>query len=113
AIRAGCTKRVLDLLDDLAANQKEKYATFWREFGLVLKEGVGEDATNRDRIAKLLRFASTHTDTGEQTVSLADYVSRMKPGQDKIYYATAETYLAAKNSPHLEIFRKRGVEVVL
>jgi len=113
AIRAGCTKRVLDLLDDLAANQKEKYATFWREFGRVLKEGGGEDTTNRERIAKLLRFASTHTDSEEQTVSLADYVSRMKPGQGKIYYATAETYLAAKNSPHLEIFKKRGVEVVL
>src|SRR5436190_4980206 len=113
AIRAGCTKRVLDLLDDLAANQKEKYATFWREFGLVLKEGVGEDVTNRDRIAKLLRFASTHTDSEEQTVSLADYGSRMKPGQGKSYYVTAETYLAARNSPHLEIFRKRGIEVLL
>ncbi|MBW8905618.1 MAG: molecular chaperone HtpG [Betaproteobacteria bacterium] len=113
AIRAGCTKRVLDLLDDLAANQKEKYATFWREFGRVLKEGVGEDTTNRSRIAKLLRFASTHAESEEQTVSLADYVGRMKPGQQKIYYVTAETYLAAKNSPHLEIFKKRGVEVLV
>jgi len=113
AIRAGCTKRVLDLLDDLAANQKEKYATCWREFGQVLKEGIGEDANNRERIAKLLRFASTSPDSEEQTVSLADYVGRMKPGQDKIYYVTAETYLAAKNSPHLEIFKKRGVEVLL
>ena len=113
AIRAGCTKRVLDLLDDLAANQKDKYATFWREFGRVLKEGVGEDANNRSRIAKLLRFASTHADGDEQAVSLADYVGRMKPGQDKIFYVTAETYLAAKNSPHLEIFRKRGVEVLI
>ena len=113
AIRAGCTKRVLDLLDDLAANQKDKYATFWREFGRVLKEGAGEDATNRSRIAKLVRFASTHADSEEQTVSLADYVGRMKPAQDKIYYVTAETYLAAKNSPHLEIFKKRGVEVLI
>ena len=113
AIRAGCTKRVLDLLDDLAANQQEKYATFWKEFGRVLKEGVGEDAGNRERLAKLLRFSSTHADSEAETVSIADYVGRMKPGQDKIYYVTAETYLAARNSPHLEIFRKRGVEVLL
>ncbi|MFN2644528.1 MAG: molecular chaperone HtpG [Burkholderiales bacterium] len=113
AIRAGCTKRVLDLLDDLATNQKEKYTAFWREFGRVLKEGVGEDANNRERIAKLLRFASTHAESEEQTVSLADYVGRMKPGQEKIYFVTAETYLAAKNSPHLEVFKKRGVEVLL
>jgi molecular chaperone HtpG len=113
AIRAGCTKRVLDLLDDLAANQKEKYATFWNEFGRVLKEGVGEDAANRGRLAKLLRFSSTHADREDQSVSLADYVGRMQPGQDRIYYVTAETYLAARNSPHLEIFRKRGIEVLL
>jgi molecular chaperone HtpG len=113
AIRAGCTKRVLSLLEDLAENQKEKYATFWKEFGRVLKEGVGEDFANRERIAKLLRFSSTHTDSEEQTVSLADYVARIKEGQDKIYYATAETFLAAKNSPHLEIFRKRLIEVLL
>src|SRR2546423_4071914 len=113
AIRAGCTKRVLDLLDDLAANQKEKYATCWREFGRVLKEGVGEDATNRERIARLLRFAPTPRESKEDTVSLADYMGRMKPGQDKIYFVTAETYLAAKNSPHLEIFKKRGVEVLV
>jgi len=113
AIRAGCTKRVLDLLADLAANEPDKYATFWREFGRVLKEGVGEDQANRERLAKLLRFASTHGESEEQRVSLADYVGRMKPGQEKIYYVTAETYLAAKNSPHLEIFRKRGVEVLL
>jgi molecular chaperone HtpG len=113
AIRAGCTKRVLDLLDDLAANQQAKYATFWQEFGRVLKEGVGEDAANRARLAKLLRFSSTHADSEEQSVSLADYVGRMKPGQDKIYYVTAETYLAARNSPHLEIFRKRGIEALL
>jgi len=113
AIRAGCTKRVLDLLDDLAANQKEKYATFWNEFGRVLKEGVGEDAANRGRLAKLLRFSSTHADREAESVSLADYVGRMQPGQDRIYYVTAETYLAARNSPHLEIFRKRGIEVLL
>ena len=113
AIRAGCSKRVLDLLDDLAANHKDKYATFWNEFGRVLKEGIGEDAANRARLAKLLRFASTHAESEEQSVSLADYVGRMKPGQDRIYYVTAETYLAARNSPHLEIFRKRGVEVLL
>ena len=113
AIRAGCTKRVLDLLDELAANQQEKYATFWQEFGRVLKEGIGEDAANRERLARLLRFSSTHADSDKQAVSLTDYVGRMKPGQDKIYYVTAETYLAARNSPHLEMFRKRGVEVLL
>jgi molecular chaperone HtpG len=113
AIRAGCTKRVLSLLEELAEKEGEKYAQFWREFGRVLKEGVGEDFANRERVAKLLRFASTHGDREEQTVSLADYVSRMKPGQDRIFYVTAETFLAAKNSPHLEIFRKRGIEVLL
>src|SRR4051812_3777435 len=112
AIRAGCTKRVLDLLDDLTADA-DKYAQFWREFGRVMKEGPAEDSANRARIAKLLRFASTQTDKEEQTVSLADYVGRMKPGQDKIYYVTAETFAAAKGSPHLEIFRKRGVEVLI
>jgi molecular chaperone HtpG len=109
-IRAGCTKRVLDLLAELPA---DKYAKFWSEFGRVLKEGPAEDAANRARIAKLLRFASTHNDTEEQAISLADYVGRMKPGQDKIYYVTAETFPAAKGSPHLEIFRKRGIEVLL
>jgi len=113
AIRAGCTKRVLSLLEELAENQKDKYAGFWKEFGRVLKEGVGEDAGNRERLAKLLRFSSTHSESEEQGVSLADYASRVKPGQDKIYYVTAETFPAAKNSPHLEIFRKRGVEVLL
>src|SRR5437660_9656013 len=113
AIRAGCTKRVLGLLEDLAENQKDKYAGFWKEFGRVLKEGVGEDLANRERIAKLLRFSSTHADSEEQSVSLADYIARMKEGQDKIYYVTAETFPAAKNSPHLEIFRKRGIEVLL
>ena len=113
AIRAGCTKRVLGLLEDLAANQKEKYAAFWKEFGRVLKEGVLDDPAARERIAKLLRFASTHSDSEEQGVSLADYVSRMKEGQGSIYYVTADTFPAAKNSPHLEIFRKRGIEVLL
>ena len=113
AIRSGCVKRVLGLLDELAENQKDKYTTFWREFGRVMKEGVGEDFANKDRIAKLLRFSSTHTDSEEQSVSLADYVSRMKPEQTKIYYVTAETFLAAQHSPHLEFFRKKGVEVLL
>jgi molecular chaperone HtpG len=112
-IRAGSVRRVLSMLEDLAENQKEKYATFWKEFGRVFKEGLGEDHANRERIAKLARFASTQNDSDEQNVSLADYVSRMKEGQDKIYYVTAETYAAAKNSPHLEIFRKKGIEVLL
>ncbi len=113
AIRSGCTRRVLGLLEDLAENGKDKYAGFWREFGRVMKEGVGEDTANRDRIAKLLRFSSTQGDSAEESVSLADYVSRMKEGQEKIYYVTAESFLAAKNSPHLEAFRRRGVEVLL
>jgi molecular chaperone HtpG len=113
AIRSGCTKRLLGLLDELAESQKEKYARFWSEFGRVLKEGAGEDPANRERIAKLLRFSSTHDDQEAQSVSLADYVARMKEGQDKIFYVTAESFLAAKNSPHLEIFRKRGIEVLL
>ena len=116
-IRGGCVKKVLSMLEGLAdsedAAEKEKYAKFWTEFGRVLKEGVGEDFANKDRIAKLLRFASTHTDTPDETVSLADYVSRMKEGQEKIYFVTAETFTAAKNSPHLEIFRKKGIEVLL
>ncbi|MGB9990825.1 molecular chaperone HtpG [Pseudoduganella rhizocola] len=117
AIREGSTKRVLGMLEELAnADEQEKndkYATFWTEFGQVLKEGIGEDAANKDRLAKLLRFASTHGDSDAQTVSLEDYVGRMKEGQDKIYYVTADSYTAAKNSPHLEIFRKKGVEVLL
>jgi molecular chaperone HtpG len=120
-IREGSTKRVLGLLEELANSdeqeQKDKYATFWKEFGQVLKEGIGEDQANKERIAKLLRFASTNNDnlSGNdlQTVSFADYVGRMKEGQDKIYYVTGESYPAAKNSPHLEIFRKKGVEVLL
>ncbi|WP_162040348.1 molecular chaperone HtpG [Undibacterium sp. YM2] len=120
AIREGSTKRVLGMLEDLAnadgddaQAKKDKYATFWKEFGQVLKEGVGEDHANKERIAKLLRFASTHNDSDAQNVSLADYLSRAKEGQDKIYYLTAESYATAKNSPHLEIFRKKGVEVLL
>jgi len=112
-IRAGCAKRVLGLLEDMAGKDAEKYAKFWAGFGRVLKEGPGEDPGNAEQIARLLRFASTHGDTEAQTVSLADYVARMKEGQDRIYYVTAETFLAAKNSPHLEIFRKKGVEVLL
>jgi molecular chaperone HtpG len=113
AIRAGCTKRVLDLLHELAQHDQEKYAKFWIAFGRVLKEGVADDPANRSRIAGLLRFSSTHDDREEQAVSLADYVARLKPGQEAIYYVTAETFAAARNSPHLEIFRKRGVEVLL
>jgi molecular chaperone HtpG len=117
AIRDGVTKRVLSMLEELAGADddadKQKYATFWREFGQVLKEGLGEDFANRERIAKLLRFASTQADSAEQNVSLADYVARMKPEQTKIYYVTADSWQAARNSPHLEVFRKKGVEVLL
>lgn len=113
AIRSGNVRRILTMLEDLAENQKEKYSQFWKEFGRVMKEGVGEDGANRERIAKLLRFSSTQADTEEQTVSLADYLGRMKPGQDKIYYVTADTFLAAKHSPHLEALRKRGIEAIL
>ena len=113
AIRAGSVKRVLSLLEDLAENDKDKYAKFWSEFGRAFKEGVGEDYANKERIAKLARFASTHADTDEQSVSLVDYVSRMKQGQSKIYYITADSFAAAKNSPHLEIFRNKAVEVLL
>ena len=113
AIRGGCARKVLGLLEELASNDKEKYATFWGAFGPVLKEGVGEDFANKDRIAGLLRFASTCADTADETVSLTDYLGRIKEGQDKIYYVTAETFNAARNSPHLEVFRKKGVEVLL
>jgi molecular chaperone HtpG len=116
-IREGSTKRVLGMLEEMANSDeqegRDKYVTFWKEFGQVLKEGIGEDATNKDRIAKLLRFASTQTGSADQTVSFADYIGRMKEGQDKIYYVTADNYNAANNSPHLEIFRKKGVEVLL
>ncbi len=117
AIRKGCASRILGLLEEMAgsedAGQREKYSKFWTEFGRCFKEGTGEDFANRERIAKLLRFASTHHDTDTQSVSLADYLARMKEGQDAIYYITAETFAAAKNSPHLEIFRKKGIEVLL
>ena len=112
-IRSGCTRKVLSMLEDLAENDKEKYAKFWENFGAVLKEGVGEDHANKEKIAGLLRFASTHNDTTEQNVSLADYIGRMKEEQEKIYFVTAETFNAARNSPHLEIFRKKGIEVLL
>ena len=112
-IRAGCVKKVLGLIEDLAKNKVEDFKTFWQTFGQVLKEGVGEDFSNQERIAKLLRFASTYNDNAEQNVSLEDYVSRMKEGQEKIYYITADSYAAAKNSPHLEIFAKKDIEVLL
>ena len=112
-LRAGATRKVLDLLDDLAQKEPEKYTTFWNEFGRVLKEGVVEDHANKERLAKLLRMASTHTDQDSQTVTFADYVARMKPEQKNIYFITAETFSAAKSSPHLEIFRKKGIEVLL
>lgn len=113
AIRTAVIKRVLSMLETLAKDDKEKYEKFWKEFGQVLKEGPAEDFANREQIAKLLRFSSTQTDEETQTVSLEDYVARMKPGQDKIFYVTADTFNAAKNSPHLEIFRKKGIEVLL
>ena len=113
AIREGSVKKVLGLLEDMAANETEKYASFWKEFGQVLKEGMGDDPANKERIAKLLRFATTQSEGEAQTVSLADYVGRMKEGQEKIYYVTADTYAAAKYSPHLEVFKKKGVEVLL
>ncbi len=113
AIRAGCTRRVLALLEDLAEKQPEKYAQFWREFGRTLKEGVIEEPAQREALAKLLRFSSTHGESAEETVSLADYLGRMKKGQDAIYYLTADSFAAARGSPHLEAFRARGIEVLL
>lgn len=113
AIKGGCVKKVLGLFEDLAENDKDKFATFWKEFGNVLKEGLVEDFPNRERIAKLIRFSTTLDDKTEQNISFADYVARMKEGQDKIYYLAAETFAAAKSSPHLEIFRKKGIEVIL
>ena len=113
AIKAGSVKKVLGLLEDLAENQPEKYVAFWKEFGKVLKEGPGEDFANKERIAALLRFASTHADTDAQIVSLKDYVGRMKEGQKAIYFIAADSFAAAKHSPHLEIFRKKGIEVLL
>ncbi|TCK08565.1 molecular chaperone HtpG [Marinobacterium mangrovicola] len=112
-LRSALTKRALDMLAKLAKNDAEKYQSFWKEFGQVLKEGPAEDQANREKVLKLLRFASTHNDNAEQTVGLDDYVARMKEGQEKIYYVVADSYNAAKSSPHLEIFRKKGIEVLL
>ena len=113
ALRKALTKRSLQMLEKLAKEDADKYQQFWKEFGLVLKEGPAEDFSNKETIAKLLRFASTHNDSSEQTVSLEDYVARMKEGQKAIYYITADSYVAAKNSPHLELFNKKGIEVLL
>jgi molecular chaperone HtpG len=113
SMRKASVKKILGLLEKMAKRDDGKYANFWKEFGQVMKEGLGEDFDNKDRIAKLLRFSSTETDNSEQTISLEDYVSRMQEGQDKIYYVSAESFTAAKNSPHLEIFRKKGIEVLL
>ncbi|EPS5699311.1 molecular chaperone HtpG [Vibrio vulnificus] len=113
SLRSACAKRVLTMLERLAKNDAEKYQTFWKEFGLVMKEGPAEDYVNREKVAALLRFASTEVDSAEQTVSLESYVERMKEGQDKIYYLTADSYAAAKNSPHLEQFKAKGLEVIL
>lgn len=113
SMKAGSVKKILGLLEKMAKNDAEKYAEFWEQFGRVIKEGPGEDFANKDQIAKLLRFASTQTDSEEQNVSLADYVERMQEGQENIYYITADSFAAAKNSPHLEIFRKKGIEVLL
>jgi len=112
-IRGASVKKILGKLETMAKDEPENFATFWKTFGKVLKEGPIEDYTNRDEIAKLLRFASTENDSADQTVSLQDYIGRMKEGQDKIYYITAESHAAAKNSPHLELFRKKGIEVLL
>ena len=112
-IRSASVKKVLGLLESMAKNDQEKYAEFWKAFGRVLKEGPIEDFSNKEQIAKLLRFSSTHNDSDVQNVSLEDYVSRMKEGQEKIYFITAENYAAAKNSPHLEVFRRKGIEVLL
>jgi molecular chaperone HtpG len=113
SMRKASVKKVLGLLEKMAKNDKEKYQKFWDEFGRALKEGPGEDMANKEQIAKLLRFSSTHDDVKEQKITLEDYVSRMKDGQDEIYYITADSFAAAKNSPHLEVFRKKGIEVLL
>ena len=113
AIKAGSVKKVLGMLEDLAEKQPEQYSAFWSEFGRVLKEGPGEDFANKEKIASLLRFASTHADSDAQVVSFKDYISRMKEGQEAIYFITADSFAAAQHSPHLEIFRKKGIEVLL
>jgi len=112
-IRGASVKKILGLLENMAKNEPEQYAEFWNQYGQVMKEGPAEDFSNRERIAKLLRFTSTNSDKDEQTVFLEDYVSRMQEGQEKIYYVTADSFAAAKNSPHLEVFRKKGIEVLL
>lgn len=113
SMKSALTKRVLDMLEKLAKNEAEQYKGFWKNFGQVLKEGPAEDFANKEKIAGLLRFASTSDESGEQSVSLADYIGRMKEGQDKIYYLTGESHSQVKNSPHLEVFRKKGIEVLL
>ena len=113
SIRSGSVKKILGLLESITSNDPDKYKLFWKEFGKVMKAGPGEDYANREQIAKLLRFASTHDDTEDQAVSLADYIERMKEDQEAIYYITADNFNAARNSPHLEIFRKKGIEVLL
>jgi len=113
SMKAGSVKKILGLLEKMAKNDAEQYAEFWEQFGKVIKEGPGEDFANKEQIAKLLRFASTKTDSEEQNVSLADYIERMQEGQESIYYITADSFSAGKNSPHLEIFRKKGIEVLL
>lgn len=112
-IRGASVKKILGKLESMAKDQPEEYASFWKTFGQVMKEGPIEDFANKERVAKLLRFASTETNSADQTVSLEDYIGRMKEGQEKIYYITAESFAAAKNSPHLEVFRKKGIEVLL
>ncbi len=112
-MKSGSVKKILGLLESMAKDEPEKYAEFWKEFGKVMKEGPVEDSNNRERVLKLLRFASTHNDSDAQNVSLEDYIDRMKEGQEKIYYITADSYNAAKNSPHLEVFKKKGIEVLL
>ena len=113
SIKSGAVKKVLTMLEHLAKDEPEKYATFWAQFGAVIKEGPIEDHANKERVAKLIRFASTHNESDKQDITLEDYVSRMKEGQEHIYYVTADSFAAAKNSPHLEIFRKKGIEVLL
>ncbi|HCC63555.1 MAG TPA: molecular chaperone HtpG [Pseudomonas sp.] len=113
SMKSALTKRVLDMLDKLAKDKPEDYKNFWKQFGQVLKEGPAEDFANKEKIAGLLRFASTQDASGEQSVSLADYLGRVKEGQDKVYYLTGESYAQVKNSPHLEVFRKKGIEVLL
>ncbi|MGY2572621.1 molecular chaperone HtpG [Vibrio sp. C8] len=113
SLRNACTKRVLTMLERMASNDAEKYQSFWKQFGLVMKEGPAEDMANKEKIAGLLRFSSTEVDSSEQSIGLSSYVERMKEGQDKIYYLTADSYAAAKNSPHLEQFKAKGIEVIL